>query len=392
MDSKEIKVFMVGHFGARNIGDELILRTQSHLFNQRAKSEILIYSYSTTDDYYKDFPYKYKLIQAFSLKNFLNSLKSIVKAVKYSDIIIIGGGGILQDKYFSYRPLSTLLPAILGYIFNKPVYGYSLGVYHFKHWFNRNLFKLFYDNLSLIGVRDVSSLDNTHRYLKTKDFSKIHLMPDSALAFPIDSLKTNQPEDYIVLVAREVFNQKIKELSKTLIYAGKKFNTTHYKLICFEDIISETDLFINLTNELLSIDNSLHIEIIKFPSVDYYFECISKAKLIISGRLHGCVSSYIISKPVLGLSYEAKVANFCEEHQIPFIDISNPEYNFEEEIFPISSKNFIAEKLSLQEYVDKIITEHKTIKHISFMKKSFIIIRLMLLGSISILVYFIKKN
>lgn len=367
------KIFMVGHFGARNIGDELILLSQAYLFYTKLPNvSFFIYSYSKNSDYYRTFPFQYELIKGFSVKEFFSSLISILKGVKESDLIIIGGGGILQDKYFSYRPLSTLLPAFLGFLLNKKVYGFSLGIYSFSYNFNKKLVLCFLRYANWVAVRDKTSLESITNIGKTfnYNFSNVSKIPDSVVSLPVKHTSQSfAKHKYLTFVARDEFISVVAEVSTIIKFIADKLSLTEIKLICFENDASEIELMNKIKESLINQKCTQNIVIHQFPIVTEYLCLLENTSFMISGRLHGCVSSYIYSKPVLAFSYEDKMMDFCKSHNIPVFEKNKiDEIELENIDLTYSNRSVTIEKKELEEFVDYILDDNKTYKISNFNK------------------------
>ena len=326
MDRKKTNVLFVGHFGAKNIGDELLLRAEIDLLDQTFPTGIkpFVYSYNVSTAYYDKSPYRIKQIQGFSFRSFFNSIYQIIKCVKNIDLIIVGGGGIIQDKYFVYRPLSTLIPAIIGFIYNKPIYGFSLGIYKINLTINKRIFKSFIKYARFITYRDKTSEDNIKKIEDINVSKNSFLIPDSALAINIHnfdiSLNTTNVNPYFVITIREVFSEVINDLVELIQEQSIKYQVKELKLIAFEDVPSEYEVLSKLSKRL---SEKFTIEIISFPNLNNYLSLLKNSTLIIAGRLHGCIPSYVLGKNLIGLAYEEKVSDFCSTHGIPFAHIEN---------------------------------------------------------------------
>lgn len=326
MNRKKTNVLFVGHFGAKNIGDELLLRAEIDLLYQAFPEGIrpFVYSYNVNTTYYNDSPYEIQQIQGFSFRSFFSAISQIIKCVKNIDLIIVGGGGIIQDKYFVYRPLSTLLPALLGFIYNKPVYGFSLGIYKINLSINKKIFQSFVKYARFITYRDKTSEDNIKINSDSTINENIFLIPDSALAIPKKELLSTEKNvnttPYIAITIREVFAEYLDDLIDLIKSQAYNINVSSLKLIAFEDTVSEYEVLESLKNKLKS---NFDIEIISFPSLKSYMLLLDNASLILAGRLHGCIPSYVLGKNIIGLAYEEKVSDFCLTHQIPFAYIDN---------------------------------------------------------------------
>ena len=339
-----MQIFISGHFGARNLGDELILLSELELFNSlTSNTEFFIYSYNKKTRYYQNYPFKIKLVQAFNFRNILNAFYEIIIYVRKSDLIIVGGGGLIQDKYLIVNPFSVLLPALIGIIYNKPIVAYSLGVYKLRHFVNKVIFRFFFLICQRFFVRDSTSLKNVNKLINFPQ-NKLELLNDSALNLEIHYNRSAISQNYSIILIREVFRNVNDEFAKFINNVLKEINIHKCVLIPFEDAQNEYETIFSLRDYLIKIDPNLIIEIKNFPSLKEYFSLLEAARIVISGRLHGCISSYILDKKAIGISYEDKVSDFCYWAAMPFVPINNIQYSRE---LLIAKQTDVKEKIKL---------------------------------------------
>ena len=138
-------ILFVGHFGGRNIGDEIILLSQMQMlenyYNERINFHVFTYDEDFTINLYRQYGYKVKTIEAFGLRKMFTSIKDQLNKINKFDIVILGGGGLIQDVYFSYGIFRYLLPCFIAINRGIPVASFSLVVYRCNYSINRALFK-----------------------------------------------------------------------------------------------------------------------------------------------------------------------------------------------------------------------------------------------------------
>lgn len=381
-----MKVFFVGHFGARNLGDELLLTSQMDLFNEHSEESLVsfVYSYNMETDYYSQYPYKVKLVTGFSFKKLIKSIRETIETVNQSDCVIVGGGGIIQDKYFVYRPLSTLLPAFIAFILNKPVYGFSLGIYKLNFFLNKRLVRTFLKHANHVTYRDSASNDSIEELIPNKSRENISYLPDSALGLKFIGEKVES--DFVLVAIREVFIDYI-EILKDIIFAtlkDKKVNKV--KLVTFENTDEEHSILNLLYKEL---EPYCLVEIIKFPAVLDYLDFINSSTKVIAGRLHACIPAYVLGKEVLGLAYEEKVSDFCYSHGIEYALIENLK-NIQKH--NIAQPTLEVERNLLANYVAFIKNDIKKYKKKRLLKKIYFIAVLLVVAFSNFMIHWLKIN
>lgn len=310
-----MKIFVVGHFGGRNIGDEIILLNQLKLFRDKfgINTEFVIYSYNEkhTLENYKGF--NVSTVKAFNLRNSFSSYIDIKNKIKNIDFIILGGGGLIQDVYFSYGIFRYFLPLSLGLKNNVPYYTFSIGAYNIYNKINMKLVTKLVNYANGLSVRDTFSKKVFEKYINNEN--KVFQIPDSA-NIVVNNIKLGE-EDYIVIVVRDFFSKFLEYILK--IVKKIDINFEIIKIVVFEDNDIEKKLAKNI--EKLLNENGYIVEIIFDINPSSYLNTIQKSKLIISGRLHGVIPSALLNKKFIALSYSPKISSFCIENGFKFIDI-----------------------------------------------------------------------
>jgi len=323
-----MKILIIGHFGGRNIGDELILLSQMQIFTSFFKDDITFYIYSYDKDFtevlYSKYGYNVKVIEAMGLRRFFQSFIDQLNKIKDLDFIIVGGGGIIQDVYFSYGIFRYLLPAFIGLYRRIPVYGFSLGVYRFNNYLNKKLFNTFLSSIESISVRDEISFRKCNREFPK---FKIDVIPDSVMLFDKSKIEKaiEIDEKYrVIIMLRDFFISYLGTISKNLknLFQDKniKLSEVTISIVVFENSEIEKRLASSLKHNL----ESYGIEsIFVFSSIDplEYLKLFNTANLVVTGRLHGLIPSVVLNKEFICFSYSPKIDSFCEEKNLKYIRI-----------------------------------------------------------------------
>jgi polysaccharide pyruvyl transferase CsaB len=142
------KILISGYYGFNNIGDEAVLRTViDNLRNNMDDIDITILSQNPEDT-----REKYGVHAQPRM-----SLPKIIKAVKSCDMLISGGGSLLQDTTSKISILYYLFIIRLALLFKKKVFIYSQGIGPINSSFNRALTARFLKRVDGIAVRDEKS-------------------------------------------------------------------------------------------------------------------------------------------------------------------------------------------------------------------------------------------
>ena len=142
------KILISGYYGFNNIGDESILRTViDNLRGRLDDIEIEVLSHNPADTAEK---YGVKATDRMSPM-------SIIKAVKRCDMLISGGGSLLQDVTSKKSIIYYLFIMRLALLFKKKVFIYSQGIGPIDEEKNRRMTARILKRVHGIVVRDESS-------------------------------------------------------------------------------------------------------------------------------------------------------------------------------------------------------------------------------------------
>lgn len=318
-----MRILIIGHFGGRNIGDEIILLSQMQMLTKKfGKCEFLIYTYNEdfTVETYKKYDFNIKTVKAFGLRNSIHSTIDQIKKIKNIDFAILGGGGLIQDIYFSYGIFRYLLPIYICLLRRIPFYTFAIGIYRFNYNLNKNLFKFAINHSNGLSVRDKISIKNVKALNSDLE---IHEIPDSALTFDKDFLTKSTIENHtLTLVFRDFFEPYLNSIKDLVSKLKDKYGIKKINLVIFENNQNEIALAIKM-KDLLKNDLTIKIEIYNDMDPISYLNILNISSLVITGRLHGLLPSIILEKNILCLSYAPKIKSFCESNKIPFLEFED---------------------------------------------------------------------
>jgi len=307
------KIVIIGAYGCKNLGDEAIL---SGLLKTLKKNDVVVFSSNPKETQ--------------KLHNVKSEYENLKRVILWSNEIIIGGGELFQDHMA--KKFCRLI--VLAKFFGKKAKVLGVGV-DLNKIFVKLFTKLALKIVDEISVRDKRSFQNLIK-LGIKD-KKIKLAKDFAfnLIFsePTKKIKSFYNEvigkdNYLVLALRPVnyetdkavisfFTKFIKHLTqkkkiKIILFPFSKhpFSSQDNDLTILRKIKSNIkEKKIILLEEDISPSDTLWI--------------ISKAKQVISMRLHPLIFSKITHTKAVAISSFAKIKSFAKEYSIPFIETQN---------------------------------------------------------------------
>ncbi len=291
------RIFMFGYYGFNNIGDEAILEAIVEQFRRILPGvhlSALSYAAAETEKRYQ--------IHAVSRNRFFQVFQSICK----SDLVMSGGGSILQDVTSSRSMLYYLGIITLAKLAGKKVAFYGNGFGPVSRPFNKALARLIINRVDLITVRDEESK-------KVMESLGVHrnivVTADAAFTLSVLSEKSavtaEKPTVGISLrnwKGKENYTAAVAACADELVQRG-------YRVV-FIPMQHPSDLIIS--NEVVSI-MKMPAEVLqgKKEPKEMIAE-IGKLDFLIGMRLHSLIFAAIAEVPMVGLSYESKITSFLK--------------------------------------------------------------------------------
>lgn len=299
------RVVISGYYGFGNFGDEAIL---SMLISRLKKMgyEIVVLSSNPRET---------------SMNYMVNSIKSfnfyqVTGLLKQSDILISGGGSLLQDV--------TSLKSIFYYLwviakalqYKKKVIIFAQGIGPVK-----NKIAKFFTAEILKKCNYVSVRDSNSKALLDEWNVKSELLCD-----PIFSLDTkpNKKNGVLGVQLRDfstLNNNLLNKLARQII---KDFYDMKIEIYSFQDSM---DLAVckRFKNILTSLNPKIKCEIIHSVSNEQLISRISNLEYMIAMRFHALILALKAGVKSIAINYDIKVERLALEAGIPFISMNASE-------------------------------------------------------------------
>lgn len=285
-------VFVIGYYGSNNLGDELLLyETLKLLENYFDRSHLTVLSYSMKDTM--------KIHGVKSVSR--NSIFKIMKTIRQSDVIIGGGGSMLQNVT-SNRSLFYYLWLLNYANFNHKVValiGNGIGPIHGKlqSKLSINILK----KLSYIHLRD----EKSYEWIKDQRQGPTDSGTDLALN-PIKCQKDHWGKQVYINIRKWPNTSHLKGLMKT------------FKVYLEEAGYQVTFVTMQKGNDDLAMAGLGKIE--SFESPEALMSVIKEGDYMIGMRLHFLILAANHGIPFIGLSYDPKVSYFCDLFDQTYFD------------------------------------------------------------------------
>ncbi len=309
-----MKVLISGYFGFNNTGDEAILASMIAQFRKKdpgIKITVLSADPKTTAE----------RLSVNSVHR-LDPL-AMIRTLINSDVVVSGGGGLLQDSTGRFSVVYYLSILFLAKLFGKKTVVFGQGYGPVKSRFNKRLIKFVLNLTDLITVRDIAS----KKALKDNG---------------IDTPPILSCADPAMLLEKESFGEIVKAESITEFERP----VTGICLRSFKDM--PKDYILKLSGTLDELIDKLNIEVLLIPlkvpddtqmcvnvlslmknkgrvlegkySPQQMLGLTSSLDAVIGMRLHSLIFSASSCVPALGISYDPKVRAFCDDAGFECLD------------------------------------------------------------------------
>lgn len=303
------KILISGYYGFANAGDEAMLTAiVDSLRSQEPALEITVISGNpkVTSQLHN-----VKAIPRFDVLQ-------VMKAMAKTDILLSGGGSILQDVTSTKSLFYYLSILSLGKLMGKKVVLFAQGVGPINSPFARKLTGYICRKADLITVRD----DGSSEELKTMglDPKKIIITADAVFSLPTGNKplgqsilqKYNLGQKPLIGFALRHWQGEDRfcpEFAQAAVLLAQKFNAQ----IVFLPLQFPADE--ELSNKVKALMGDKQDAAFVLPqsfSAEEYLAIISNMQLLVGMRLHALVFAALNSVPFLGVSYDPKVDRFVK--------------------------------------------------------------------------------
>ena len=300
-----VKVAISGYYGFKNFGDEAILSVLIDHLKKLQNLDITVFSSDI------DFTSKTYLVNA--VKRF--DLKKVIKTIQDSDVLISGGGSLLQDVTSFKSVIYYSLIIALGLFFNKKVIIFAQGIGPLNKKLSKFIVSNLLKNCSLVTVRDEKSL----MLLKNWGINA-NLVCDPI--YSLDAVPVSK-ENSVGIQLREFKTMNYDLLNKLALFVVNKFGDKKVEIFSLQES-QDFELCKKFENILKTLNPNLDTEIVTEDIVNR----ISKLSYLIAMRFHAILVALKYGIKTCAINYDVKVEILANEAAIPLISMDAHE-NFE---------------------------------------------------------------
>ncbi len=302
-----VKFLVTGYYGFLNSGDDAILLSMCEdidSLNVKTKTTILSNSPITTK---KEYP-----ANAVYRFNLFYVIKEIIKC----DILLMGGGSLLQDKTSTRSLMYYLSILMFAKLFGKKTMIYANGIGPINNNFNRKITKMVLNKVNLITIRETLSIKELENMGVTHP--KIKLTADPVFTLPIEDVSIDEivknenldlKKDFITILFRPWKSEEdyVLKMAKVCDYIVKEKNLN----VVFIPMKYPADVKISeeISNKMIEKSYVIKSQL----SVYQIVKLVGMSKVSLSMRLHALLYSSLKNVPMIGFTYDPKVTYFLNE-------------------------------------------------------------------------------
>lgn len=337
------RLALCGYYGYKNSGDDAILAAILQSFGEIDRNlEVTILSKSP--DMTKE-EYGYKAVDRFNLIE-------VARLFRNTDLLVMGGGSLLQDKT-SNRSLYYYLGLIHLALFKKvKVILYANGVGPINSNFNRKLTAWTLNKIDALTIREKYSYD----FVKSMGIDKPELVITADPVFNLsyedpvelehkkielakvyedEGIKKDVPIVGVMFRSWKGEESYVKSMSKICDAIVSKYG---YQIVFLPmkhpaDLTVMREIAAEMTQSSVLIENRYLPEIV--------LGLIQDMKLVLGMRLHSIIYAAVYTVPFIGFKYDPKVAYYTDELGMRLVE------NIDE-----------IDKVQVMEYVEDIINNY----------------------------------
>lgn len=300
------KYIVSGYIGFDNFGDEAIAMVLTNELKSKNAEKITFISSNPE-----------KTAQNYDVNSC--SMFKFLKPLAEADVLISGGGSLLQD-ITSLKSLIYYLGVIyIALLLRKKVHIFSQGIGPINTKIGRILTKYALSYCEKITVRDKKSQE----LLKSWNIAS-ELVQDPV--FNLDIIPKNL-KGVVGVQLRSYSTLKddfLRHLSKEIVL---RFGNKQIQVISLQDSL---DLEVcNQFANMLRKQGADNVQVLSKLSVHRAFEAISNLEYLIGMRFHANVAAIKYNVKTLAINYDPKVQKLAEEFNLPVINLDQSDFTQE---------------------------------------------------------------
>ncbi len=299
---KPVKIVVSGYIGFDNFGDESLL----NVLLQNLKEQSTQITVITANPKKTAFVHGVKTVKTF---NILGIILTLLK----SDILVSGGGSLLQDKTSLKSIFYYLFIILCAKFFGKKVIIYSQGIGPIDNFLAKIFTKLTLKTCDVLTVRDEKSLF----LLRGWGINNVDLESDAVFNLEIPKY---EPQNRVGLQLRAwkyLSSSFIDELVSQVI---ANFSDKEILLFSFQDEL-DYDVCKRFQAKLALKAPHIKSQIIQNNYPNIIVDNFKTLEYLIAMRFHACLLATKFGIKTLAINYDEKVEKLSKSAFLPIINL-----------------------------------------------------------------------
>ena len=301
------KILISGYYGFDNFGDEAILGLLLEKFKDCDVTVLSSNPRKTFDTYGVHTVYSF-------------SLDHVIKELAYCDVLVSGGGSLLQNVTSNKSLIFYSSIIMLAQSFKKDVMIFAQGIGPIKGFWGNLIVKSVLKKCKYISVRDENSL---------KLLNKWKIQNANLVCDPIYSLEVEQPQrtKKIGIQLRRSENLTDELFDKIIAQVKARYYSREIELLSLQD---EMDVGISQVfyNKLKHVAPNINVKIVSGLNNQEIIEHISEYDCMIAMRFHACLVGVKYGVKTMAVAYDPKVEILAKENNIPYLSMKSSDNNY----------------------------------------------------------------
>ncbi len=294
-----MKYVVSGYIGFDNFGDEAVARVLTQKLKKEGAEKITLISSN---------PEKTKVLHKVDSCSML----SFFPAIKEADVLISGGGSLLQDVTSLKSLLYYLIVIYTALLLGKEVRIYAQGIGPIKSIIGIILTKFALKMASSVSVRDKKSQDLLSSWGIQSD-----LVNDPVFSIDVPNNEIKQGVGIQLRDYKTLSDEFLKSLAHKV---AEKFYDKKVFVISLQDSIDIKPCIKFI--EYLKENGIQDVELKSNMSINQIIELISGLEYLIAMRFHANVIGIKSGVKTTAINYDPKVEKLAQEYNLPIIELN----------------------------------------------------------------------
>ena len=302
------RILLCGYYGEHNLGDDALLEVLNQQLPKGWQPLITAHDSSAVQT----------IVPNGTVVN-RRSLNSVLKSIKHVQVIVLGGGSLLQDSTSFRSLLYYVILILVARAKRKPVLLWGQGLGPLRHRGSR-----FLVGHVLNGTRSITWRDNASMQLAKRLGVKtsMSMAPDPVWTHPMHNYQGGgdivlcwRPTRLLTPSGWSILLEAVNQLSES---SGR--SVTWFAFHANQDV----NLLQTLSEKGLVPQRLIdHSQTMVANNIHHAQEIFSHASLVIAMRLHALILSIVSQCPTAGLSYDPKVEAAAQIAHVPWLDLTH---------------------------------------------------------------------